>query len=77
MYFSKPKVATEIILHLGSDGLDAIHESHTIRIELLTTDNSTKSLSPELHYISCQRNPLHIPIIHDLSQPFFKTIGKP
>ena len=76
VFFAKPKVATEIIVHLGSDGIDELNLKQTIRVELLTNENTTKTTSPELQSISCLHNPIKIPILHDLTQPFFLTKGE-
>ncbi|XP_071155893.1 pappalysin-1-like [Mytilus edulis] len=75
IYFGKPKVATEIIIHFGSDGLDDLNRKQLMRIELITNDNITKTLTPAIHSISCKHNPIHVPIIHDLTQQFFLTKG--
>ncbi|ESO86337.1 hypothetical protein LOTGIDRAFT_167151 [Lottia gigantea] len=73
VYFPRLVVATEVIIHLASDG--SVLQDSLLSVELIKQNNETSILSPRIHTISCDINPFHIPVIHDLSQPFYYTKG--
>ncbi|XP_048368584.1 pappalysin-1 [Sphaerodactylus townsendi] len=73
--FSQPMVAAAVIIHLVTDGLDPAdyhdQKQETISVQLLDTKDQSHDLG--VHGLSCRKNPLIIPVIHDLSQHFYHT----
>ena len=69
-------VATEIIIYLGSDGTDEFDRSpKPVRVELITSTNSTHIMTPETIFVLCAHSPVHVPVTKDLTTPFFTTKG--
>ncbi|KAL8174445.1 UNVERIFIED_CONTAM: hypothetical protein K2H54_045201 [Gekko kuhli] len=73
--FSQPMVAAAVIIHLVTDGLNPTdyhdQKQETISVQLLDTKEQSHDLG--VHGLSCRKNPLIIPVIHDLSQHFYHT----
>ncbi|XP_042715627.2 pappalysin-1 isoform X2 [Chrysemys picta bellii] len=71
-YFSQPMVAAAIIVHLVTDGTHYLDQKQeTITVQLFDTKKQNHDLG--VHVLSCRNNPLIIPVIHDLSHPFYHT----
>ncbi|XP_075762103.1 pappalysin-1 isoform X1 [Pelodiscus sinensis] len=71
-YFSQPMVAAAIIVHLVTDGTNYLDQKQeTITVQLFDTKKQSHDLG--VHVLSCRNNPLIIPVIHDLSHPFYHT----
>ncbi|KAL6033373.1 hypothetical protein STEG23_033004, partial [Scotinomys teguina] len=71
-YFSQPMVAAAVIIHLVTDGTYyGNQKQETISVQLLDTKERSHDLG--LHVLSCRNNPLIIPVVHDLSQPFYHS----
>ncbi|ELW70629.1 Pappalysin-1 [Tupaia chinensis] len=71
-YFSQPMVAAAVIVHLVTDGTYyGDQKQETISVQLLDTKDQSHDLG--LHVLSCRNNPLIIPVVHDLSQPFYHS----
>lgn len=72
----KPVVATSVLVHLASDGR-TVHDQNakTLYVELLTEDGTYVAIGSDVQ-ASCENNPVHVPVVQDLSQPFFLTKGK-
>ncbi|KAM7143849.1 pappalysin-1 [Macrochelys suwanniensis] len=71
-YFSQPMVAAAIIVHLVTDGTHYLDQKQeTITVQLFDTEKQNHDLG--VHVLSCRNNPLIIPVIHDLSHPFYHT----
>ncbi|KAI0218078.1 hypothetical protein LSAT2_030188 [Lamellibrachia satsuma] len=70
--FQRPVIATTVIVYLASDGMNAVDpDVKTVSVSLVDTDNVSHSLPPAV--VSCRTSPLHVNVMHDLSQPLFKT----
>ncbi|XP_054854549.1 pappalysin-1 [Eublepharis macularius] len=70
--FSQPMVAAAVIIHLVTDGTNYHDQKQeTISVHLLDTRDQSHDLG--VHGLSCRKNPLIIPVIHDLSQHFYHT----
>jgi pappalysin-1 len=73
----KPVVAIAVIVHLASDGRSVFnHDKKSMNVQLINTDDSVISLTKESIPISCQENPVLVPVVQDLSKPFHLTKGK-
>ncbi|XP_020846268.1 pappalysin-1 [Phascolarctos cinereus] len=71
-YFSQPMVATAVIVHLVTDGTNYLDQKQeTISVQLFDTKEQIHDLG--VHVLSCRSNPLIIPVIHDLSHPFYHS----
>ncbi|XP_061460291.1 pappalysin-1 [Rhineura floridana] len=71
-YFSHPMVAAAVIIHLVTDGTDDLDQKQeTISVQLADTKDQSHDLG--VHGLSCRKNPLIVPVIHDLSQHFYHT----
>ncbi|XP_078498110.1 pappalysin-1 isoform X1 [Lissotriton helveticus] len=71
-YFSRPMVAAAVIIHLVSDGTYYNdQQQETIRVQLFDTKDQSHDLG--VHILSCRNNPMVIPVIHDLSHPFYHS----
>ncbi|XP_050782853.1 pappalysin-1 [Gopherus flavomarginatus] len=71
-YFSQPMVAAAIIVHLVTDGTHYLDQKQeAITVQLFDTKKQNHDLG--VHVLSCRNNPLIIPVIHDLSHPFYHT----
>ncbi|XP_007474796.2 pappalysin-1 isoform X1 [Monodelphis domestica] len=71
-FFSQPMVATAVIVHLVTDGTNYLDQKQeTISVQLLDTKEQNHDLG--VHVLSCRSNPLIIPVIHDLSHPFYHS----
>ncbi|XP_045325553.1 pappalysin-1 [Leopardus geoffroyi] len=71
-YFSQPMVAAAVIVHLVTDGTYyGDQKQETISVQLFDTKDQSHDLG--LHVLSCRNNPLIIPVVHDLSQPFYHS----
>ncbi|XP_060126583.1 pappalysin-1 [Zootoca vivipara] len=69
--FSQPMVAAAVIIHLVADGTEDLDQQETISVQLVDTKDKSHDLG--IHVLSCRKNPLVIPVIHDLSQHFYHT----
>ncbi|KAH3797262.1 pappalysin-1-like [Dreissena polymorpha] len=73
----KPVVATAVLVHLAADGRTMYSQAtKPLFVELITDDDEFVSVGglggmPA----SCESNPLHVPVVQDLSKPFFLTKG--
>ncbi|NXD25922.1 PAPP1 protein, partial [Spelaeornis formosus] len=71
-YFSQPMVAAAVLVHLVTDGTYYLDQKQeTIGVQLFDTKEQSHDLG--VHVLSCRNNPLIIPVIHDLSHPFYHT----
>uniref|UniRef100_A0A8C9EY94 Pappalysin-1 n=1 Tax=Pavo cristatus TaxID=9049 RepID=A0A8C9EY94_PAVCR len=71
-YFSTPMVAAAVLVHLVTDGTYYLDQKQeTIGVQLFDTKEQSHDLG--VHVLSCRNNPLIIPVIHDLSHPFYHT----
>uniref|UniRef100_A0A8D2LSN0 Pappalysin-1 n=1 Tax=Varanus komodoensis TaxID=61221 RepID=A0A8D2LSN0_VARKO len=74
-YFSQPMVAAAVVIHLVTDGtwleMDLDQKQETISVQLIDAGDQSHDLGA--HGLSCRKNPLVIPVIHDLSQYFYHT----
>ncbi|RXM99091.1 Pappalysin-1 [Acipenser ruthenus] len=71
-YFAHPMVAAAVIIHLAADGTSFMDQSQkSITVQLVDTKDQTHDLGFQV--LSCRNNPLVIPVIHDLSLPFYRT----
>ncbi|NXR28983.1 PAPP1 protein, partial [Cinclus mexicanus] len=71
-YFSQPMVAAAVLVHLVTDGTYYLDQKQeTISVQLFDTKEQSHDLG--VHVLSCRNNPLIIPVIHDLSHPFYHT----
>ncbi|XP_043914113.1 pappalysin-1 [Protopterus annectens] len=75
-YFAQPAVAVAVIIHFVADGTQYPYpfphqEQESITVQLLDTNGKSHDLGSQL--LSCRNNPLVITVIHDLSQPFYRT----
>ncbi|XP_062815760.1 pappalysin-1 isoform X1 [Anolis carolinensis] len=74
-HFSQPMVAAAVIIHLVTDGtwaqMDLDQKEEAISVQLIDTKNQSHDLGT--HSLSCRKNPLIVPVIHDLSQHFYHT----
>ncbi|KAL4219279.1 hypothetical protein ACF0H5_021860 [Mactra antiquata] len=76
VYVYKPVVATEIIIHLASDGRSLKNpDMKHLHIQLIDIDDKYVDLHTSSLTISCEDNPIHVPVIQDLSKPFVLTKG--
>ncbi|XP_053380167.1 pappalysin-1-like [Mercenaria mercenaria] len=72
----KPVVAVAVIIHLASDGRSVFdQDKKSVHVQLINTDDAITPLTPTSIPISCEENPLLVPVIQDLSQPFHLTKG--
>ncbi|XP_022085118.1 pappalysin-1-like [Acanthaster planci] len=69
--FHKPVVATAVIVHLAADGIRL--EPTRLSIELIRPDGETHSKPFTNRSVTCQDNPVHFNITHDLNTPFSHT----
>ena len=77
VYFPQPVVAVAVIVHLGSDGYTPVNtNTKYMHVDLITPENLTVPVEPSNIPVSCQENPVHVPIKQDLSKPFILTQGK-
>ncbi|XP_051893074.1 pregnancy-associated plasma protein A, pappalysin 1a isoform X3 [Pristis pectinata] len=71
-YFAQPMVAAAVIVHLATDGISLIDQKQeSIAVQLVDTKDQNHDLG--MHLLNCRNNPLVIPVIHDLSKPFYRT----
>eukprot|EP00062_Callorhinchus_milii_P011402 gi/632957379/ref/XP_007894444.1/ PREDICTED: pappalysin-1 [Callorhinchus milii] len=71
-YFAQPMVATAVIVYLATDGSSLMNQrQESIAVQLVDTKDQNHSLG--MHLLKCRNNPLIIPVMHDLSQPFYRT----
>uniref|UniRef100_UPI00398EDE05 pappalysin-1-like isoform X1 n=1 Tax=Pristiophorus japonicus TaxID=55135 RepID=UPI00398EDE05 len=71
-YFAQPMVAAAVIVHLATDGSSFLDQRQdSIAVQLVDTKDQNHDLG--MHLLNCRNNPLVIPVIHDLSQPFYRT----
>ncbi|XP_032094321.1 pappalysin-1-like [Thamnophis elegans] len=74
-FYTQPMVATAVIIHLVTDGtwleMDLDQKQESIFVQLVDTKNQSHDLGE--HGLSCRKNPLIIPVVHDLSQRFYRT----
>ncbi|XP_072421586.1 pappalysin-1-like isoform X1 [Chiloscyllium punctatum] len=72
VYFAEPMVAAAVIVHLAADGSSLMDQRQdSIAVQLVDTKDQNHDLG--MHLLNCRNNPLVIPVIHDLSQPFYRT----
>ncbi|XP_039591587.1 pappalysin-2 isoform X2 [Polypterus senegalus] len=70
--FSRPAVATSIIVYLASDGLMLGDQSRkTVSIQIGDTQGENHTLGS--YELSCHQNPLIVNVTHNLILPFFQT----
>ncbi|XP_025020340.1 pappalysin-1 isoform X2 [Python bivittatus] len=74
-FYSQPMVAAAVIIHLVTDGtwlqMDLDQKQESIFVQLVDTKNQSHDLGE--HGLSCRKNPLIVPVVHDLSQHFYHT----
>ncbi|XP_041367989.1 pappalysin-1-like isoform X2 [Gigantopelta aegis] len=76
VFFPMPAIATEIIVYISSDGRNQMDTSEkNITVDLIKTNNNIVPVIPRGTSVDCSKRVVHIPIKHDLSQPFFQTKG--
>lgn len=70
-------VAVAVIIHLASDGRSVFDQEHkSLHVALVNTDDAIVSLTPKGIIVTCERNPVFVPVIQDLSKPFHLTKGE-
>ncbi|XP_064470834.1 pappalysin-1-like isoform X2 [Ornithodoros turicata] len=74
--FDIPAVATMIHVFIASDA-STTAISPTVSVELFHEKNPDVSLPHyySKHRVACLANPIEIPVVHDLSKPFFFTLS--
>ncbi|XP_039618674.1 pregnancy-associated plasma protein A, pappalysin 1a [Polypterus senegalus] len=71
-FFSQPMVAAAVIIHLSADGTSFMDQTQkTMTVKLIDTKDQVHDL--DIQFLSCRNNPLIIPVVHDLSLPFYRT----
>jgi len=76
VYIYKPVVATAVLIHLGSDGRTAYdQDTKDMYVELITSPDDRYVPVGSGHTVSCDNNPVHVPVVQDLSKPFMLTKG--
>ncbi|XP_030063408.1 pappalysin-1 [Microcaecilia unicolor] len=71
-FFNQPVVTAAVIIHLITDGTYYMDQrQEMISVQLFDTKNQSHDLG--VHVLSCRNNPLVIPVIHDLSHPFYHS----
>ncbi|XP_023666885.1 pappalysin-1-like isoform X2 [Paramormyrops kingsleyae] len=71
-YFSHPMVAAAVIIHLSADGTSYSDQTQrNVTVQLVDTNSQFHNLGD--WRLSCRNNPLVIPVVHDLSVPFYRT----
>ncbi|XP_070175910.1 pappalysin-1-like [Littorina saxatilis] len=76
LYVPRPVVVTEVIVHVASDGrTDHDPSPKRLKVEVIREDNSTVTLTPRSLTVDCRHPQLHVPVMHDLSTPFYRARG--
>ncbi|XP_040178685.1 pappalysin-1 [Rana temporaria] len=70
--FSQHAVVAAAVVHLVTDGTIYSYEKpETISVQLIDVKEQMHDLG--VHILSCRNNPLVIPVMHDLSRPFYRS----
>lgn len=70
--FKNHVIAAAVIVHLASDG-NAISKSSKINIELKDIHDNYHKAQTNAVDVSCDKNPLVVHVLHDMTQPLFNT----
>ncbi|XP_075040806.1 pappalysin-1 [Mixophyes fleayi] len=71
-HFSQHVVVAAVVVHLLTDGTSYSYQKpETISVQLIDVKEQTHALG--VHILSCRNNPLVIPVMHDLSRPFYHS----
>ncbi|KAM9325895.1 pappalysin-1 [Gastrophryne carolinensis] len=72
VHFSHDVVVAAVVVHLVTDGTSYSYQKpETISVQLIDVKEQMHDLG--VHILSCRNNPLVIPVMHDLSQPFYHS----
>ena len=76
--FAEPVVAAAVVVYLASDGLQPNQRStnqHFIQIKLKDEQSAYHSIGADKVEFHCKRSPLSVPVLHDMTKPYYKTIA--
>ncbi|XP_057305554.1 pappalysin-1-like isoform X2 [Hydractinia symbiolongicarpus] len=69
-------IAAAVIIYLASDGKAYESQRNTwIEIELKDTTGAYHKATNKETSVSCKNNPMSVHVMHDMTQPVFKTVG--
>ena len=74
--FRTSAVASAVIIYIASDGKAemSLRKQHYAKIELIDTENKRHSVGVTKIQIDCKRHPVTVPVYHDMTEPYFKTV---
>ena len=70
--FKKHVIAAAVIVHLASDG-NAFSKISKINVELKDINDNYHKAQTNVVDVSCDKNPLVVHVLHDMTQPLFNT----
>ncbi|XP_078604177.1 pappalysin-1-like isoform X2 [Branchiostoma floridae x Branchiostoma japonicum] len=72
--FPRPVVAVAVIIYLASDGItERSDEQKTVSVSLIDTEGREHDIASRQVPLSCKHNPVEVPVVHDLTAPFYHT----